>query len=163
VLIEKENMFSGNTVLVPEYLPAKKADEFEKLKKAKREILKKSQQQRINKKCKTMLCIFSMFILGITMIFRYSAIYDMERQTTKERIIASKLLIDNDSIAIQLAKYNDINKIEEFAVNKLHMIQPDKGSAIYMNLNKSNFPVPNKNITKNKGNNIINKIKDFLF
>jgi len=163
VLIEKENMFNGNTVLAPAYLPAKKVDEYEKLKKARQESLKKSQQLRINKKCKTLLSIFSIFILGVIMIFRYSVIYDMERQTSKERTIASNLVIDNDNIEIVLAKYKDISKIEDYAITKLHMIQPDKGSAIYMDLSKNNFLVSHKDIAKSKGNEIINKIKDFLF
>jgi cell division protein FtsL len=163
VLIDKESMFNGNTVLAPEYLPSKKNEEYEKLRKARQESLKRNQQLRINKKLKVLLCISAVFILGIAMIYRYSVIYDMEKQVGKERSIESKLQIDNDNIKIQLAKYNDINKIEEFAINKLHMVQPDKGAAIYMDLNKSNFKDSSKKVIKNEGNDILNKIKSFLF
>ena len=87
----------------------------------------------------------------------------MERQATSERAIEVKIQNENENMRIQLLKYNDISKIEEYAITKLHMIQPDKGAAIYMDISKNNFLPSTKNVVKPKGNTIISKIKSFLF
>lgn len=161
----KNNFINGNTVLAPNYNPARplQDEEYEKLKKSKKESLHNIRQKRLKSKKNTLMTIALVCIVGVTMISRYSAVYSVQRQLAKVKANITTLDSQNESLKITLLKNSNIQQIEDSAVNKLHMVQPDKSQIIYADLTKDNFAKEIKDDKKNSQQNLFMRIKNMLF
>jgi cell division protein FtsL len=166
IISEKENYFNGNTVLVPEYIPTnpKKREELEKLEKARKQNVEKKRNKRIEYKFNVIRNIGIIFIIGITLIYRYSVIYNMQKNINMINDEISTVNKQNEDLRIQLIKVSSIQEVEKVATEKLHMISPDKNHVIYSDLSKNNFigeATKNTNIVEKE--NIFNKLISMLF
>ena len=163
VISDGGNDIRGNTVLRPEYKPSKEYidKEYRKLDKAKREALNRQRKLRLKKKMAVLRMIAFIFIVGIFVIYRYSTLFKMEASLTKAKNEVTSLRAQNDSLRIDLSEKNNINDIESYSLNNLHMKKPTAVNAIKVDLDKNNFkPVENKN---NTSNNFFQKLKKMLF
>jgi cell division protein FtsB len=161
VIIEK-NKFEilGNTVLAPEESFRKR--KYEDLEKS-REQTKQSKRLRNMKKKKSILInIFLGFVIGVTIIARYSMIYNYQNTTFKAKTEIEVLTKENDAFKVQLIKFKNISYIEEIATEKLHMVNPRISDIEYCNLSKNNLETKENSEVK-ISKNIINKIKSFIF
>jgi len=124
---------SGNTVLAPNYEPYRESEQRRQVKKNR--INKKN----INKKIIVMRNIMIAFIVGITLVGRYCILYNLQSElnTTRQNIAA--LNKENENLKVDLVKYNNIQYIEDVAVNKLGMVTPDRNHAIYANISKNSI------------------------
>ncbi len=77
------------------------------------------------------------FVIGVVLIARYSIIYNMQMQLNSTQNRVDKINKQNENLTVELVKYNNLGYIEDTAINKLHMIQPQKSSAVYADLNKT--------------------------
>lgn len=157
----KNNYINGNTVLAPQYDPSID-EEYLELKKKRKEKLKINNKKNMKIKLATIRNIILVFIIGVTLIGRYSSIYNMQKQLNKMQNEITDFNRQNDSLKVELVKQNDVAKVQETAVTKLNMVQPDKNSVIYTNLSKDNFNTDAK-VTADKNNNIIDKLIKAIF
>jgi cell division protein FtsL len=141
IMMNKENYVNGNTVLAPSYeplAPSKKQD-YERLNKAKAENLIKKREKRVNSKAKTLRNIALVFIIGVTLIFRYASIYNIQKNLSNIKSEVVNLNKENENLKVELVKASNLNNVEKIATEKLHMVRTEKSNAIYMDLTKENF------------------------
>lgn len=162
VVPNKNYEVNGNAALLPKRKTYEKDSKLNELKKAKEEHLKNKKQLQNKTRAKVMLSIFSIFVVGILLVFRYSTIYNMEKQLIETQSEANNLSKMNDSLRFQLAQYNNINYVEQKAA-AMHMVEPDKKTAVYVNLNKQNIVSDKNSEANNKSMSFFEFIKSKLF
>lgn len=160
---QRELYINGNTLPKPEIRDPREREKYEELKKSKRESKEAIQNKRIKKKLKVMRNIFVAFIIGLTLILRYSVLYSTQQDINKSKIMVSSINSDNENLRLKLLKNSNMKTIEENAVNNVKMIYPDKNKVIYEDINKNNFKTATSSNKTSVSLNIINKIKKLLF
>lgn len=147
VMMSKENLVRGNTVLAPQYEPSnpdrKQQEELRRVKAAE----KANREKRVKNKAKVLMNIGIAFVIGLSIIYRYVVLYNIRQNLTsiKGQIVAMDK--ENEDLKVVLAKSRRIDDIEKIATEKLHMVRADRNQAVYSDLTKENF----KN-TSNKNN-----------
>ncbi|MHC1720975.1 MAG: cell division protein FtsL [Clostridiaceae bacterium] len=133
IVVNDGVLIRGNTVLAPKQMPSRETEHN----KQKNVHSRKSSKKNVNKKLIIMRNIMIAFIVGIILVWRYCMIYDLQRNlnTTKQNTVT--LTKENENLKVELVKYNNIQYIEEVAVNKLNMVTPDRNDAIYANISKN--------------------------
>lgn len=159
IVVNEDNIVSGNTVLQPEYVP------YIDQEKEKKDLRRKKflRQKRIKDKIKIIRNIVSAFVIGIILVGKYCVIYNMQQELNSVNTNINELNRENENIKVDLVKYNNVQYIESIAINKLHMISPDKGSAIYTDLEKENIKSPDKKMEKQESKHLWNKLAKILF
>ena len=164
-MMNKENYVNGNTVLDPNYdpkVPSKK-QEYERLRKVEVKKLNKQMDKRINNKAKTLSGIAFIFIVGVIIIFRYTSIYNIQKNLSNIKNKTISLNKENENLKVELVKASNLVNIEKIATEKLHMVRAEKTQAIYTDLTKGNFA---KVTSANKNNTqltLLQKIYKMLF
>lgn len=163
IVTNKKNPVSGNNALAPNSLPSRDTREkkYKELETSKREHKKINKQKVVKKKAKVLKNVLLAFIVGVTVVYRYSLIYDMERSIIDIKKEISVVNADNENLRIGLLEFNNIEEIEKISVQQLNMIPKSKTNVMYIDLEKNNFKKAEENIEKNNG--FIEKIKKILF
>lgn len=163
IVTNKRNSVSGNNALAPDSSPSRDTRErkYKELEASKREHKKINKQKLVNKKAKVLKNVLLAFIVGITLVYRYSLIYDMEKNITEIKKEIAVVNADNENLRIELLKFNNIEEIEKISVQQLNMIPKSKTNVVYIDLEKNNFEKAEENMKKNGG--FIEKIKKILF
>ncbi|MCB2288903.1 hypothetical protein LGK97_03880 [Clostridium sp. CS001] len=161
MIIEK-NKFKvlGNTVLAPD--ETFKKQKHEDLEKSLEQIKHKKRLKNMKKKKHTLINILLGFVVGVTIIARYSMIYNYQNATFKAKAEIEVLNKENEAYKIQLIKFKNISYIEEIATEKLHMVKPRISDIQYYNLSKNNLETKEASEVK-ISNTIISKIKNIIF
>ena len=161
MIIEKNKFeIHGNTVLAPD--ESFKKQRYEDLEKSRKQINDGKNQRDIKKKKSVLVNILLGFVIGVTIIARYSIIYNIQDTTSKTRDEIAALNKENDAYKVQLIKFRNISYIEKTATEKLHMVKPRISDIQYCNLSKDNLNTKEQ-VEMKISNNIINKIKDIVF
>jgi cell division protein FtsB len=161
VIIEKNKFeIRGNTVLAPDESFRKR--NYEDLQKSREQTKHSKRLRNMKKKKSALINIFLGFVIGVTIISRYSMIYSYQGTTAKAKAEIEVLNKENDAYKVQLIKFNNISYIEKIATEKLHMVSPRISDIQYCNLSKNNLKTKENSEVK-ISNNIINKIKDIIF
>lgn len=154
------NYVNGNTVLAPKYDPSIDEEYLNSIKKRKEKLKIKNKKGMKRKLC-IMRNIALVLVIGITLVGRYSSIYNMQQQLNKTQSEISDLNRQNDSLKVSLVERGNVSQVQNVATTKLSMIEPDKNVAIYTNLSKENFN--NDQNTADKNNNMIGNLIKALF
>ncbi|MDP4143260.1 MAG: cell division protein FtsL [Bacillota bacterium] len=159
IVANKQYSTNGNAALVPErkYIPEKKDLKNEQIQS---EELKKAKQHKKRVQAKIIVSIFAMFVIGLTIVVRYSDIYVMQRQLTLEQENLNSLTKENEDMKLDLMRQGNLKDIEKQATEDLHMVLPSKDQAIHVDLGKNNFNTVQVNKDQNDG--FINTIKEKL-
>ncbi|HEY5576615.1 MAG TPA: septum formation initiator family protein [Clostridiaceae bacterium] len=153
--LNEKFVINGNTVLAPNYMPYRESEQ-------KRQVRKNSSNKKnIHKKIIVIRNIMIAFIVGITLVGRYCIIYNLQSElnTTKQNIAA--LNKENENLKVDLVKYNNIQYIEDVAVNKLGMVTPDRNDAIYADVSKKT--IISAESKSNEGKNAVNALAEKIF
>lgn len=163
--MDNKNLVSGSNALAPKYKPYNPSvnKEFEELRRAREEKKKALEQKKLKAKVKIIAGILLAFSLGIVLILRYSAVYNLQKQLSGVSTEIRNLSMENENLKVQLIKASDMQQVEQVAVSKLHMVTPDKNNIIYLQATKDYFASNSKEATKNTNDNLIVKIKNLLF
>ena len=164
IVRNEDSYIRGNTVLQPEYIPYEDERRYEE--EVKKERLKKLRKakQRLKKKLKVIRTISLSFVVGIILVGRYCVIYNMQMELNSVKTNINEVNTENENLKVELVKYNNLQHIEEIAVNKLQMVAPDKGAAIYVNLDKENIKIAEKKVQdKIEKENLWTKLRKILF
>jgi len=161
VIIEKNKFgLDGNTVLAPDHGIQKRS--YEDLEKSRQQTNQSKKLKDIKKKKNVLTNIFLVFIIGIVIIARYCMIYNYQDTTSKTKAQIEMISKENDAYKVQLIKFRNISYIEKTATEKLHMVKPMISDVQYCNLSKNNL-VTTENLEVKVSNEIVNKIKNFIF
>lgn len=155
--MNKDSMVNGNTVLQPEYKPYKETEEKKLKTNAPNKALK------VKKKLKVIRNICVVFVVGVILVYRYCAIYNAQTELNSIENNISKINKQNENLTVELVKYNNLEYIEDSAVNKLQMKIPDKGNAVYTNLDKKVIKVEENSDEPEMHKGILNKLKQFIW
>ena len=163
IVANKENLVRGNTVLAPQYQP-KEDNSYKKLKESSNKAKLNSKNKKLKNKLGTLRNIAIVFVVGVTLVGRYSVIYNMQYNLDELDSKISSLNKENDNLKVELVKYQNLQLIEEAAINKLGMVKPETKNAIYCDMNKQLFKdIKNKTNNEDKKENIFKKIASKLF
>lgn len=160
--MNKNSYVRGNTVLAPTYQPDKNK-EYEKLKKAKNQSISAKKEREASSKVKALLSIACIFALGILVVWRYSVIYGMQQNLNKTKSDIVEIGRDNENLKVELVKFCSMAYVEDYAVNKLKMVRPEKETISHINLDKQNFAYNVKVNDKSNKNNLWSKILNLIF
>nr|WP_070109219.1 cell division protein FtsL [Clostridium acetireducens] len=139
----EKNWVNGSTVLKPErYTQGKNKNNNNNRKRKKEKVY-------IKNKIKTIKNILLIFTVGIVLVSRYCIIYGMQKGLNNTKNEIECLNKENENLRVELVKYNNIQFVEENAVEKLKMVSPKRENAIYCDLDKNNFK---KNLNKENSN-----------
>lgn len=164
IVVNEDSYIQGNTVLQPEYIPYE--DERVLKEEIKRERLKKRRKakQRLKRKVKIIRNISLCFIVGLIFVGRYGVIYNMQMELNSTKTNINEINRENENLKVELVKYNNLQHIEDTAVNKLQMIRPDKSAAVYTNLDKENIKITEKKVQdKIEKEDLWSKLRKVLF
>ncbi|AZV55994.1 hypothetical protein DMR38_04915 [Clostridium sp. AWRP] len=157
ILMNKDSMVNGNTVLQPEYKPYKETEEKKIKTKAPNRALK------VKKKLRVIRNICVIFIVGVILVYRYCAIYNSQTELNSIENDISEINKQNENLRVELVKYNNLGYIEDNAINKLQMKVPDKGNAVYINLDKKIIKVEENSDESEMHKGILNELKQLIW
>lgn len=140
-MMNKENYINGNTVLAPIYEPEgpSKKQEYERFKKEKTNNLIKRREKKLNSKAQILSSILLVFVVGVTLIFRYASIYNIQRNLSNIKSETISLNKENENLRVELVKASNLDNVEKIATEKLHMVRAEKTQVIFADLTKENF------------------------
>lgn len=163
IVVNEESFIQGNTVLQPEYRPYKDNKDY-KEKNKKNLKRNRNTKKRINSKAKIIGNTILAFIIGLVLIGRYCVIYNMQMELNLTKHNINEINKENENLKVELVKYNNLQYIEETATSKLQMLPPDKGAAVYTNLDKENIKITEKKVQdKVEKQNIWSRLTKVLF
>lgn len=163
IVVNEESFIQGNTVLQPEYKPYRDNGSYEEDKKRKLNK-KRKVKTRLKNKVKVIRNIALTFIVGLVLVGRYCVIYNMQMELNSLKSNINEINRENENLKVELVKYNNLQYIEDIATNKLKMLPPDKGAAVYTDLDKENIKIiEKKEKDKVEKQNIWNKLTKILF
>lgn len=151
-MLNDKALIRGNTVLAPNQIP-----ESDSISRRQKNVHRK----KSNKKLIIIRNIVIAFIVGIILIWRYCMIYDLQRNLNEVNQNIVTLNRENENLKVELVKYNNIQYIEDIAVNKLKMVVPDRSDAIYANISKKTIVAAKNEVPKNK--NVITILAQKIF
>lgn len=164
IVVNEDSYIQGNTVLQPEYRPYE--DDQRDKERLKRENFKKRKKakQRLKKKVKIIRNISLSFIVGLIFVGRYCSIYNMQMELNSVATNINEINRENENLKVELVKYNNLQHIEDIAMNKFQMVRSDKGAAVYTNLDKENIKISEKKVQdKIEKENLWSKFRKVLF
>ncbi len=150
-MTREELTVRGNTVLAPKRTPYKKVE--------KKHISSNNKNKKNKNKFVIIRNIFLAFTIGLILVGRYCAIYNMQKQlnTTKSNI--TEMNKQNDNLKVELVKYNNLQYIEEVATTKLGMVAPNRNDAVYCNISRDKvITTANTQNSENTGNTTVGRI-----
>lgn len=141
IITDKNEYINGSTVLAPNSYPEVKKGAKEKITTKEkttndRKALIEEKNKRLKNKLKIIRNISLVFIVGVTIVGRYGKIYSMQRELNGLNKQISDINKDNESLKVELLKYNNLSLIEEIATTKLKMVKPTKADIIYVDMTK---------------------------
>lgn len=164
IVVNEESFIQGNTVLKPEYRPYRDNESHKEKNKKKKLKKNRKNKTRLNNKVKVIRNIILTFIVGLVLVGRYCAIYNMQMELNLTKNNINEINRENENLKVELVKYNNLQYIEDIATNKLQMLPPDKGAAVYTDLGKENIKITEKKEQdKVEKQNIWNKLAKVLF
>jgi cell division protein FtsL len=163
--MDNKNLTNGSSALVPKYKPNKRDvnEELKRLEKQKKQKQKALADARLLRQAKVIGIIFLSFLIGVLLIGRYAAVYNMQKQISKVKTEIHSLTMENENLMVQLVKTNNIQQIEETAKTKLKMVTPDKKNVIYTEATKDYFAKNTNDNKQDKHEDFIARIKNLLF
>lgn len=165
IVTNKNNMgVSGNNALAPKKIPSIATQEktYEELQRSKKQYIRKSKHKAVKQKFNALKLIAIGFIAAFFLIYRYSLIYNMEKDIIEVKKQIYNVNAENENLKIGLLKYDNIKLIEEKSEKELNMLPKSSNNVQYIDLNKNNFKDASVSEGKTK-NNILKKIKEILF
>ncbi|MCR3757853.1 hypothetical protein [Clostridium felsineum] len=166
IITDKEFQVKGSNALAPQ---KNNTDANERALKNYRERRKKEKRMKLIKKhiqmkkqARVILAIVAVFILGFTVLYRYSEIYSLQNKLEMVQNDSNNISGENDDLKLELFKNESIDNVAEKATGDLHMVNPDKNHATYTNLQKKSITI-DKDTEASKSKGILEIIESKFF
>ena len=107
----------------------------------KNKVLKTKKQQKSNNKAKIKIVfwVLLVFACGLTLIFRYAQITEMNYKLLKTNNQFNEIRNENSRLKVEIEKKLDLQTIKETAESKLGMQKPDRYQVIRVSVPKTDF------------------------
>ncbi|MFA9398758.1 MAG: septum formation initiator family protein [Clostridiaceae bacterium] len=152
------NYIEGNTVLVPDFETPYKEHKKSRTEKKQKDLEKARKHKKTQIRNVTIA-----FIFGITIIGRYSIIYNTQNSVANMENSIKELSDENGRLNVIIAENSNINNIEIYAKDNLNMINENEGPLVYSDLSKYYFKDTVKVEMENTKVSLFGKIKALLF
>ena len=149
VVTEKKYINNGNNALNPKRKPFR--EENNEFGRKDNEELRKSKQIKLRKQAMVMACIGLVFILGFSVVYRYSVIYTMQIKLQAANTNVDNIGKDNENLRLQLVQYNRLGDLQDKA-SKLNMVAPQKNNAVSLNYDKQTLKLKSSGDVQDKKN-----------
>ena len=161
--VKDGNYTRGNHALKPKrkISTPKKTKELDKLKKLRKDKKNKLREKKNNSKKSISLIIAMIFILGITIIWRDGKVFSLQNKLTELNKDIKSMVVDNESLKVDLLKTSSIETIKNTAESNLKMVIPSKDQVIRIE-EKQNIEIPKEKGNETKNKSFLTKIKDVL-
>lgn len=154
-----QSYVNGNTVLKPEF-----DDYKQKFNNSKKLQNQKIRERNLKIKMTVLINIVIAFLIGITIVWRYGIIYNMQGNINNLDNSIKETIAENDSMNIKLATLSNLSALEDVSTKKLNMVRMDSNQIVYSDLTKNNFKINKIVLSGSKTENgFIDKIMKLLF
>jgi len=96
------------------------------------EIYKKQPKTRSNQKLQYVLRLAVIALLLFTVLYRFSVITEYQYKIEKLKSEIEEINVQNERLKVEIASLKSVARIENIAINKLNMKEPDKQQIIYI-------------------------------
>ncbi|UZW16097.1 hypothetical protein OSC52_09855 [Clostridium pasteurianum] len=159
ILKEKSYINNGSSALQPERKHY--GEEDKRLIQEENKRRKKLKQSKLKYQAKIMIGIALTFIVGFTIIYRYSVIYNMEKELSAATAKTNNAIKQNENLKLELMEYNQIQNIKERA-SHMNMVQPDKNKAVEVDYDRQTLKT-DKSVENEKDKSILEILKSKIF
>jgi len=97
-------------------------------------------------KVRLLLSVFVVFVLGLSVLFRYVYIVESKYQLENMKRELSRIDKENKLLKVKLAELKSLDRIEKIAKSKLGMIEPGVNNFVFIR-------VPEYSVTSEQGRN----------
>lgn len=154
-----QSYVNGNTVLKPEF-----DDYKQKFNNSKKLQNQKKREKNLKVKMTVIRNIVIAFLIGITIVWRYGIIYNMQGNINSLDNSIKETIAENDSLNIKLATLSNLSTLEDVSTKKLNMVRMDSNQIVYSDLTKNNFKINKIVLSGSKTESgFIDKIMKLLF
>lgn len=147
MIIGNEELYvRGNTVLKPEKVKIEneKSKKYEKFNEQRKQLKLKEEKRN---KVKMISYIFMFFIVGFTVIYRYSLIYGVQKEYVETRQSVALLQKENENLRVNLIKLEDNEEINN-KIASMKMVNANKAACASVDLDKAVFNEKKENKTE---------------
>lgn len=147
MIIGNEELYvRGNTVLKPEKVKIENENskKYEKFNEQRKQLKLKEERRS---KVKMVSYIFMFFIVGFTVIYRYSLIYGIQKEYVETRQSAAVLQKENENLRVNLIKLEDNEEINN-KITSMKMVNANKAACAGVDLDKAVFNEKKENKTE---------------
>jgi len=102
-----------------------------------------------------------LFMLGSTVIYRYSKIYTMQNALIASSTSAQNIEKDNENLHFQLIQYNRVSVVQDNAT-KLNMVPTDKSQEVSLDYDKQTLNAGESSEKSQNKQPFFNKIIDAI-
>jgi cell division protein FtsL len=159
VFTGKDYVNNGSSALQPKKKPI--WDNDRELKKAENEKQKVLKQLKLKNQALVIFSITLLFMLGSTVIYRYSKIYTMQNALIASSTSAQNIEKDNENLHFQLIQYNRVSVVQDNAT-KLNMVPTDKSQEVSLDYDKQTLNAGESSEKSQNKQPFFNKIIDAI-
>ena len=159
VVTAKDYINNGSSALQPKKKPI--WDNDRELKKAENEKQKVLKQLKLKNQALVIFSITLLFMLGSTVIYRYSKIYTMQNALIASSTSAQNIEKDNENLRFQLIQYNRVSVVQDNAT-KLNMVPTDKSQEVSLDYDKQTLNAGESSEKSQNKQPFFNKIIDAI-
>jgi len=98
-----------------------------------REIHRRQQKSHSNHKLRYILRLAVIALLLFAVLYRFSVITEYQYRIEKLQSEIEDISMQNERLRVEIASLKSIARIEDIAINKLNMKEPDNRQFIYLN------------------------------
>lgn len=159
----RKNGVSGSNALASQVNPLPRERVKNPLKQGtNRDELRDVKNKKILDFLKINSCILAVGVLGSIVVFRYSSIYDNQKEIIALQENIQTVTEESEALSIKLLKFNNIAYIEQVATDELNMVKPKSTDAVYCDLGAVES-IQSTNANDEQRESLLSKIKNFLF
>lgn len=160
MLVEKEEyIIKGSNALKQNAIEVQRENEYDKLREQRKKSKQKAKKNLFKLRVSVLFGIFMILVTGITLVYRYSAIYLLQDQYFAAKDELGVVERYNEKLKIELLKVAEEKDVLNTAKESHNMVLPQKGTAIVLEGNEKTFAEPTK---VDKKETLIDKIKDLF-
>lgn len=161
MLVERQKNYIEEEIQERSVVRKPQKNELDKFKAFKNNKKEEKIEKNKNRRSSMIKTVAIAFLLGITIMVRYSIIYSNQNQLSNIKNEITNVKYNSDESKVQLLKFSDIKDIDEKSRTALNMVEAKISNTYFYDLNKDNFlDEKDKKLQKES---FIDKIIKFLF
>ncbi|KHD38275.1 hypothetical protein NL50_01865 [Clostridium acetobutylicum] len=166
IITDKRFQIKGNNALAPEEnnlgVEERVLESYRRRRKKEKELKRMKKHVQMKKQARIIFGIVAAFVLGFTVLYRYSEIYSLQNKLEAVQNQSSNIENENDDLKLRIFRTEGIDNVSKKATGDLHMVNPDKNHAAYTDLKKKSITI-DKDTEDSNSKGILEVIESKLF